>query len=72
MFDGLFQQCLMKHLAGDRRAIAALKSQIRLVVGQLVETVTSNKPVRQPRRSPVIPRATRRGAAASPTASASR
>ncbi|MDL9997912.1 TetR/AcrR family transcriptional regulator [Variovorax sp. J22P240] len=71
MFDGLFQQCLMKHLAGDRRAVAALKSQVRLVVGQLVGTVTGI-PVRQPRHSPVIPRAARRGAAASPAASASR
>ncbi|MDM0103530.1 TetR/AcrR family transcriptional regulator [Variovorax sp. J22R24] len=75
MFDGLFQQCLMKHLAGDRRAVATLRSQVRLVVGQLVGTVgtVAGAPVRQSRRSPsVIPGATRRGAAARPAASASR
>ncbi|MDM0073237.1 TetR family transcriptional regulator C-terminal domain-containing protein [Variovorax sp. J2P1-59] len=73
MFDGLFQQCLLKHLAGDRRAVAVLRSQVRLVVGQLVGTV-AGEPARRARRS----RAThpseraRRGAAASPSASASR
>jgi AcrR family transcriptional regulator len=36
MFDGLFQQCLLKHLSGDRRAVAAMQSHVRLVVSQLV------------------------------------
>jgi AcrR family transcriptional regulator len=36
MFDGLFQQALLKHLSGDKRAVATLQSQVRLVVGQLV------------------------------------
>ena len=36
MFDGLFQQSLLKHLSGDRKAIAALQASVRLVVGQLV------------------------------------
>jgi len=36
MFDGLFQQCLLKHLSGDRKAIATLSANVRLVVGQLV------------------------------------
>ena len=33
-FDGLFQQCLLKHLSGDARAITALQKNVRLVVGQ--------------------------------------
>ena len=37
MFDGLFQQCLLKHLSGDRKAIAALQSGVRLVVNQLID-----------------------------------
>jgi len=51
MFDGLFQQCLLKHLAGDRRAIAVLRSQVRLVVGQLVGTAADKpaSPTRRPR-----------------------
>ena len=36
MFDGLFQQALLKHLAGDRKAVAALRANVRLVVAQLV------------------------------------
>lgn len=59
MFDGLFQQCLLKHLAGDRRAVAALQSQVRLVVGQLVGAVAS-EPVHRARRSPVARRASTR------------
>lgn len=38
IFDGLFQQGLLKHLSGDRKAIAALRANVRLVVGQLVGT----------------------------------
>lgn len=36
MFDGLFQQGLLKHLSGDKKAVAALQSNVRLVVSQLV------------------------------------
>jgi AcrR family transcriptional regulator len=36
MVDGLFQQALLKHLSGDRKAIGALQASMRLVVGQLV------------------------------------
>jgi AcrR family transcriptional regulator len=36
--DGLFQQCLMKHLSGDTRAVSALQKQVRLVVSQFVGT----------------------------------
>lgn len=36
MFDGLFQQCLMKHLSGDKKAVAALQAGVRLLVAQLL------------------------------------
>jgi AcrR family transcriptional regulator len=36
MFDGLFQQALLKHLSGDKKAVATMQSHVRLVVSQLV------------------------------------
>ena len=36
MFDGLFQQALLKHLSGDKKAVAAMQANVRLVVPQLV------------------------------------
>lgn len=36
MFDGLFQQCLLKHLSGDRKAVATMAAHVRLVVERLV------------------------------------
>ena len=36
MFDGLFQQGLLKHLSGDKKAVATMQAGVRLVVGQLV------------------------------------
>ena len=35
LFDGLFQRCLLRHLSGDRRAIADLQEE----VGRLLPTV---------------------------------
>ena len=35
-FDGLFQQCLLKHLSGDTRAIAAMQKNVRAVVAQFI------------------------------------
>lgn len=54
MFDGLFQQGLLKHLSGDRKAVATMQASVRLVVAQLVgprisKAVTSKAPA-QPRR----------------------
>jgi AcrR family transcriptional regulator len=37
MFDGLFQQGLLKHLSGDKKAVATMQANVRLVVSQLVE-----------------------------------
>ena len=36
MFDGLFQQGLLKHLSGDKKAVAKMQADVRLVVSQLV------------------------------------
>ena len=36
MFDGLFQQCLVKHLAGDKRAVRAMQKHISWLVKQLL------------------------------------
>jgi len=37
MFDGLFQQCLLKYLGGDRKAIASMQKGVRLIVMQLID-----------------------------------
>jgi len=52
MFDGLFQQALLKHLAGDRRAVATLRSQVRLVIGQVVGEAATSAAARPARRTP--------------------
>ena len=49
MFDGLFQQGLLKHLSGDKKAVAAMQSNVRLVVSQLVPV-----PVATKRRKPAL------------------
>ncbi|VTU46418.1 transcriptional regulator BetI (plasmid) [Variovorax sp. SRS16] len=36
MFDGVFQQALLRHLSGDRKAIASMKASVRLIVAQLI------------------------------------
>ena len=36
MFDGLFQHCLSKHLSGDKKAVASMQRNVRLVVDQLI------------------------------------
>jgi AcrR family transcriptional regulator len=36
MFDGLFQQALLKHLSGDKKAVGAMQANARLLVSQLV------------------------------------
>jgi AcrR family transcriptional regulator len=47
MFDGLFQQGLLKHLSGDKRAVATMQSNARLVVSQLVGAPVAIKRRRQ-------------------------
>jgi len=60
-FDGLFQQCLLKHLSGDRKAVSALQKNVRLVVSQLVggPEATLRLPISRLRAAP---RAARRAA----------
>jgi len=36
MFDGLFQQGLLKYLSGDKKAVATMQANVRMVVSQLV------------------------------------
>jgi len=47
IFDGLFQQALLKHLSGDKKAVATMQSHVRLVVSQLTGVPESSK--RRPR-----------------------
>jgi hypothetical protein len=47
MFDGLFQQGLLKHLSGDKKAVATMQSNARLVVSQLVGAPVAIKRRRQ-------------------------
>ncbi len=44
MFDGLFQQALLKHLSGDRKAVATLQAHVALLVAQLVGAPASPQP----------------------------
>lgn len=37
MLDGLFQQCLLKHLSGDKKAITAMQASVRMVLLQMVD-----------------------------------
>ena len=37
LFDGMFQQCLLKHLSGDQGAIEAMQVDVRAAVMQLFE-----------------------------------
>jgi AcrR family transcriptional regulator len=46
MFDGLFQQALLKHLSGDRKAVASMQASVRLVIAQL----TGPAPTAAPRK----------------------
>lgn len=43
MFDGLFQQCLLKHLSGDKRAVGTMQSHVRLVVSHLLGAPAKGK-----------------------------
>ena len=36
MFDGVFQQCLLKHMSGDAAAIPAMQASVRVLVRQLL------------------------------------
>ena len=38
LIDGLFQQCLLKHVSGDEAAIADLERHVRLLVREIVHS----------------------------------
>ena len=46
MFDGLFQQALLKHLSGDKKAVATMQANVRLIVAQLIGLPVTVKPRR--------------------------
>lgn len=51
--DGIFQQGLLKHLSGDKKAVASMQKDVRLVVGQwfgAVPTAVAVKAVPAARR----------------------
>jgi AcrR family transcriptional regulator len=51
--DGLFQNCLLKHLSGDPRAIHNMQADIRLVMTRIpCETARSGAHGRKERRNP--------------------
>jgi AcrR family transcriptional regulator len=54
IFDGLFQQCLLKHLAGDKRAITSMQRGVRLVVLQLIGTPKPSRLVNK-RKPALVP-----------------
>jgi hypothetical protein len=35
LLDGLFRQCLLKHLSGDAHAIAQMQADVRLVLSRI-------------------------------------
>jgi hypothetical protein len=43
----LFQQGLLKHLSGDKKAVAKMQADVRLVVAQLVGARAPTKRQRQ-------------------------
>ena len=38
MIDGLFQQCLLKHLSGDPHAIDQMQADVRLVISTITRS----------------------------------
>jgi len=48
MLDGLFQQCLLKHVCGDATAISAMQEQVRWTVSQVIAAPPQS--ARLPRR----------------------
>jgi len=57
MLDGLFQQCLLKHVCGDETAIPVMQEQVRWTVTQVLGVPTRAA-------APALPRRRRAGAAA--------
>jgi len=56
VLDGLFQQGLLKHLSGDKKAIATMQAQVRVAVAQLVVAPVAAPAVAAPVAAPVAAR----------------
>ena len=54
MFDGLFQQCLLRHLSGDKKAIASMQASVRLIVGQLIDLPSPTRATARTRKAAVV------------------
>jgi hypothetical protein len=48
MIDGLFQQCLLKHLSGDARAIDQMQADVRLVLSKITKNPAASARVTAP------------------------
>lgn len=47
VFDGLFQQCLLKHLSGDKTAVAEMQADVRLVLARITGKPVTPEPPRR-------------------------
>ena len=54
MFDGVFQQCLLKHLSGDKKAIASMQASVRLIVGQLIGSPAPSRANTRKRKTTLV------------------
>lgn len=64
VFDGLFQQCLLKHLAGDLQAIGQMQIDVRAVLARF-----ARRPAVQPDATKVKPMSSAKSTAAKADAS---
>ena len=48
MIDGLFQQCLLKHLSGDAHAIDHMQADVRLVLSKITNNADASAGVTSP------------------------
>jgi len=54
MFDGLFQQCLLRHLSGDKKAIASMQASVRLIVRQLIDLPAPTRAAARTRKAALV------------------
>ena len=48
LFDGLFQRCLLRHLSGDRKAIADLREEVERLLKEGASNGNDNPPASYP------------------------
>lgn len=54
MFDGVFQQCLLRHMAGDAKAVPTMQGHVRLLVEQLIGVPAAAAPAKARKRKPAV------------------